>query len=104
MVAITSQGYQITQHGIQELDKRGIPHRGDEVIADGIQRLDFGNYEPDDFGGKPKPVEPVVKPVEPPKVVEPVVEEKPKSTPKPRTKSASKPALKLNFFKNERFH
>src|ERR1035437_3292848 len=28
----------------------------------------------------------------------------PKSAPKPRTKAASKPAFKLDFFKSERFH
>jgi Holliday junction resolvasome RuvABC ATP-dependent DNA helicase subunit len=50
MVAVTSQGYQITWQGIRELKRRGIPHRGAQVVADGIHRLDFGNYDPDDFG------------------------------------------------------
>ena len=50
MVAVTSQGYQITWRGIRELKRCGIPHRGAQVVADGIHRLDFGNYDPDDFG------------------------------------------------------
>ena len=53
MVAVTAQGYQITWRGIRELKKRGIPHGGSKVVADGIHRLDFGTYDPDDFGSKP---------------------------------------------------
>jgi Holliday junction resolvasome RuvABC ATP-dependent DNA helicase subunit len=57
MVVVTSRGYAITRRGLEELDKRGIPHRGEEVVAEGGQRLDFGDYDPDDFGtDKPVPV------------------------------------------------
>ena len=35
MVAVTNKGYAITWRGIQELDRRGIPHRGAEAVADG---------------------------------------------------------------------
>ena len=74
MVAITSQGYQITGHGIKELEERGIPHRGDEVVADGVQKLDFGGYDPDDFVELPTPVPPVVqKPVKPRVVPKPAL-------------------------------
>jgi hypothetical protein len=51
MVVVTGQGYQITRRGIRELERRGIPHRGAAVTADGIHRLDFGKYDPDTFGG-----------------------------------------------------
>ena len=51
MVAVTTQGYQITWRGIRELKRRGIPHRGAKVVADGIHRLDFGNYDPGRFWG-----------------------------------------------------
>jgi hypothetical protein len=30
--------------------RHGIPHRGEEVVAEGGQRLDFGSWKPDDFG------------------------------------------------------
>jgi Holliday junction resolvasome RuvABC ATP-dependent DNA helicase subunit len=50
MVAVSSRGYAITWRGLEELDKRGIPHRGEEVVAEGGQRLDFGGWNPDDFG------------------------------------------------------
>jgi Holliday junction resolvasome RuvABC ATP-dependent DNA helicase subunit len=62
MVVVTNKGYAITHRGLEELDKRGIPHRGEEVVAEGGQRLDFGDYDPDDFGtgDEPEPV-PVVK-------------------------------------------
>jgi hypothetical protein len=51
MVAVTNKGYAITHRGLEELDKRGIPHRGAEVVTVGGQRLDFGSYDRDDFGG-----------------------------------------------------
>ena len=47
MVAVTNKGYAITQRGLEELDRRGIPHRGAEVVTVGGQRLDFGSYDPD---------------------------------------------------------
>ena len=50
MVVVTNKGYAITRRGLEELDRRGIPHRGEEVVAEGGQRLDFGSYDPDDFG------------------------------------------------------
>ena len=50
MVAVSSRGYAITWRGLEELDKRGIPHRGAEVVAEGGQRLDFGMWNADDFG------------------------------------------------------
>jgi hypothetical protein len=52
MVAVTNRGYSITQRGLDELDRRGIPHRGAEVITVGGQRLDLGSYDPDDFEGR----------------------------------------------------
>jgi hypothetical protein len=50
LVAITNKGYAITHAGLKELDRRGIPHHGAEVVAEGGQRLDFGSWSPDDFG------------------------------------------------------
>jgi hypothetical protein len=50
MVAVTNKGYAITWRGIAELDRRGIPHRGAEVVADGHEKLDFGTWDSDDFG------------------------------------------------------
>ncbi len=50
MVAVTSRGYAVTRRGLEELDRRGIPHRGEEVVAEGGRRLDFGSWNPDDFG------------------------------------------------------
>ena len=50
-VVVGAQGYQITRRGIRELERRGIPHRGAQVTADGIHRLDFGKYDPNAFGG-----------------------------------------------------
>jgi hypothetical protein len=52
MVAVTNKGFAITQRGLEELDKRGIPHRGAEVVTVGGQRLDFGSYDPNDFDGE----------------------------------------------------
>ena len=49
MVVVTSRGYAITRRGLKELEKRGIPHKGEEVVAEGGQRLDFGSWSPDDF-------------------------------------------------------
>jgi Holliday junction resolvasome RuvABC ATP-dependent DNA helicase subunit len=51
MVVVGARGYQITRRGIRALEQRGIPHRGAEVAAEGIHRLDFGSYDPDNFGG-----------------------------------------------------
>jgi hypothetical protein len=62
LVVVTSRGYAITRRGLVELDKRGIPHRGEEVVAEGGQRLDFGSFDPDDFGTGDKAL-PVVKPL-----------------------------------------
>jgi Holliday junction resolvasome RuvABC ATP-dependent DNA helicase subunit len=62
LVVVTSRGYAITGRGLEELDRRGIPHRGEEVVAEGGQRLDFGSYDPDDFETGDKPL-PVVKPL-----------------------------------------
>ena len=60
MVAVTNKGYAITHRGLEELDKRGIPHRGEEVVTEGGHHLDFGNWNPEDFGddaaGKPRQV------------------------------------------------
>ena len=50
MVVVTTRGYAITERGLRELDKRGIPHQGEEVVAPSSQRLDFGGYDPDNFG------------------------------------------------------
>jgi len=50
MVVVTSRGYAITGRGLGELDKRGIPHRGKDVVAASSQRLDFGGYDPDTSG------------------------------------------------------
>jgi Holliday junction resolvasome RuvABC ATP-dependent DNA helicase subunit len=50
LATVTPKGYAITRAGLAELDKRGIPHRGEEVVAEGGQRLDFGAWNPDDFG------------------------------------------------------
>jgi Holliday junction resolvasome RuvABC ATP-dependent DNA helicase subunit len=36
LVQVTSKGYAITRAGLAELDKRGIPHRGDRVSAEAI--------------------------------------------------------------------
>jgi MoxR-like ATPase len=52
MVVVTNKGYAITQRGLEELDRRGIPHRGAEVVTVGGQRLNFGSYDPDDFEGE----------------------------------------------------
>ena len=50
MVAVTNKGYAITHRGLEELDKRGIPHRGAEVVTEGGHHLDYGSWNPDDFG------------------------------------------------------
>jgi Holliday junction resolvasome RuvABC ATP-dependent DNA helicase subunit len=50
MVVVTNKGYAITHRGLEELDRRGIPHGGEAVVAEGGQRLDFGFYDSDDFG------------------------------------------------------
>ena len=65
MVAVTNKGYAVTRRGLEELDRRGIPHRGEAVVADGGQRLDFGSYDPDDFGTADAPLlpPPVAKPL-----------------------------------------
>ena len=55
MVAVTNKGYAITHRGLEELDKRGIPHRGEEVVTEGGHHLDFGNWNPEDFGDNRKP-------------------------------------------------
>jgi hypothetical protein len=47
MVAVTSHGYQITWRGVAELERRGIPHRGPEIVADGGEKLDFGTWDSD---------------------------------------------------------
>ena len=52
MVVVTNKGYAVTRRGLEELDRRGIPHRGEAVVAEGGQRLDFGFYDPDDFGAE----------------------------------------------------
>jgi hypothetical protein len=52
MVVVTNKGYAITHRGLEELDRRGVPHRGEAVVAEGGQRLDFGSYDPDDFGAQ----------------------------------------------------
>ncbi len=45
MVAVTNKGYAITYRGIEELERRGIPHRGTEVVAGGHEKLDFGAWD-----------------------------------------------------------
>ena len=64
MVVVTNKGYAVTRRGLEELDRRGIPHRGEEVVAEGGQRLDFGSYDPDDFGvdDPPSPGNPTFRP------------------------------------------
>ena len=52
MVAVTNQGYAITWQGIAELERRGIPHRGAEVVVGGHEKLDFGTWDSDGFGAK----------------------------------------------------
>ena len=64
MVVVTNKGYAITRRGLEELDRRGIPHRGEEVVAEGGQRLNFGSYDPDDFGAE-EGGEPLAKPAMP---------------------------------------
>ena len=64
MAVVTSRGYAITERGLGELDRRGIPHRGEEVVAEGGQRLDFGTWNPDDYAGTVAP-EPDDLPVKP---------------------------------------
>jgi hypothetical protein len=64
LVAVTSQGYAITWHGIAELERRGIPHRGAEVVVGGHEKLDFGTWDSDGFGVKAMPTNP--QPVLPP--------------------------------------
>jgi Holliday junction resolvasome RuvABC ATP-dependent DNA helicase subunit len=51
LVQITSRGYSITHQGLAELDKRSIRHKSKEevVVSDG-EKLDLGEYDPDDFG------------------------------------------------------
>ena len=46
MVAVTNKGYAITWRGIEELERRGIPHRGTEVVVGGHEKLDFGTWTP----------------------------------------------------------
>ena len=62
MVVVTNKGYAITRRGLEELDRRGIPHRGEEVVAEGGHRLDFGSYDPgglrDGLGAEARRVEP----------------------------------------------
>ena len=58
MVAVTSQGYAITWHGIEELERRGIPHRGAEVVVGGHEKLDFGTWDSDGFGENAMPTNP----------------------------------------------
>jgi hypothetical protein len=50
MVTVTSRGYAVTHRGLEELDRRGIPHRGEEVVAEGGQRLDFGSWDTEEVG------------------------------------------------------
>ena len=64
MVLVTNKGYVITHRGLEELDRRGIPHQGKEGVAEGGQRLDFGDYDPDDFGVE-EGGEPIAKPAMP---------------------------------------
>jgi hypothetical protein len=45
MVAVTNKGYAITWRGIGELERRGIPHRGVEVVVGGHEKLDFGTWD-----------------------------------------------------------
>ena len=49
LVAVTSQGYSLTLAGVEELNKRGIPNKGEYAVKIDIQALDFGDYNPDDF-------------------------------------------------------
>jgi Holliday junction resolvasome RuvABC ATP-dependent DNA helicase subunit len=51
LVTVTPKGYAITRRGLEELERRGIPHRGEEVVAEGGQRLDFGSWNPEKFDG-----------------------------------------------------
>ena len=85
LAVVTPKGYAITKYGLKELERRHIPHRGAEVVAEGGQRLDYGDWNPDDFAGKkhvpvavqadtyanmkPEAVEPEPDP-EPPEIVE----------------------------------
>ena len=52
MVSVTNKGYAITWRGIEELDRRGIPHRGAEVVVGGHEKLDFGAWDSDGFGAE----------------------------------------------------
>ncbi len=45
MAAVTNKGYAITWRGVEELDRRGIPHRGAEVVVGGHEALDFGAWD-----------------------------------------------------------
>lgn len=50
LVAVTSKGYSITRAGLNELDLRGIPHKGEESMLLDIPALDWGEYDPQDMG------------------------------------------------------
>lgn len=50
LVAVTSKGYSITKAGLAELDRRGIPHKGEEAMVIDIPPLDWGEYDPIDLG------------------------------------------------------
>ena len=82
MVVVTSKGYAITHQGLAELEKRGIPHRGDEVVAGGLQKLDFGDFDADNFGDEDYPV------VSVPVVISPDVFKPIAPTPEPKGFSA----------------
>ena len=49
---------------LKQLEKRGIPHRGVEVVVGGHEKLDFGTWDSDGFGADVVPTEPP--PVMPP--------------------------------------
>jgi Holliday junction resolvasome RuvABC ATP-dependent DNA helicase subunit len=75
LVAVTNRGYAITRRGLEEMEKRGIPHRGEEVVAEGGQRLDFGSWKHEDFT---PPVPPPVAAAAPPPAKEKVQQPEPR--------------------------
>lgn len=58
LVATTSRGFSITKAGLEELDRRGIPHLPEEkaVVLD-IPALDFGAFDTDNLGYEPGDIE-----------------------------------------------
>lgn len=50
LVAMTSRGYSITKAGLEELNIRNIPNKGESIIAIDIPPLNWGGYNPESIG------------------------------------------------------